>query len=401
MKMETKIEDYESVRNWLSRMRPSSAETYLFQFKRFYKWMRENGVEIGDLSPDELVVLQSEAANSERFNVLDVLQRYVGENRARLSYKKKMYKCIRSFFLHNRAELPHDGSFNIRGDKPKTVGTLTVDEVKLIILASKSVYQAAFMCMFQGGMGGDEICYWSVNGWPKLEEDLRGDSDLIEIDLPGRKAKKFEEPYYTLIGRDAIEALRKWLPYRPENTPYIFTNQYDEAITPHALQIYWVRVGRRIGVIDPIKRGGGRGHQTGKNLHEIRDVFRSQWEKGPAKASVAEFMMGHVVDPLEYNKAFRDEGWVKKEYNKALPLLQIMSSGRPFGQVEEDEVDSLRDEVTTLRALVDRMTPVFEHFKREIADNKLDKLRYPRSYAEESELEQDEKRERDSLKRRD
>jgi len=358
--METKIEDYESVRNWLSRLRPSSAKTYIFQFNRFYKWMWKNGVEIGKLSPDELVILQSEASNSERFNVLDVLQRYVGENHATQSYKKKMYKCIRSFFLHNRAELPHDRSFNIRGDKPKTVGTLTVDEVKLIILASKSVYQAAFMCMFQGGMGEDEICYWSEHGWLKLEEALKGDPDLIEIDLPGRKAKKFEKPYYTLVGRDAIEALRKWLPYRPENTPYIFTNQYDEVITPHALGIYWVRVGRRIGVIDPIKRGRGRGHQTGKNLHEIRDVFRSQWEKGPAKGSVAEFMMGHVVDPLEYNKAFRDEGWVKKEYNKALPLLQIMSSGRPFGQVEEDEVLILKKEVARLEAKLSEKIETFD-----------------------------------------
>ncbi|GAI08408.1 unnamed protein product, partial [marine sediment metagenome] len=62
----------------------------------------------------------------------------------------------------------------------------------------------AFMCMIQGGMGGDEICYWGENGWPKLKEDLKGDPDLIEIDLPGRKAKKFEKPYYTIIGRDAM-----------------------------------------------------------------------------------------------------------------------------------------------------------------------------------------------------
>jgi len=350
MKMEAKIENYESVRNWLSRLRPSSAESYIFQLKRFYKWMRKNGVEIGKLSPDELVVLQSEASNSERFKVLDVLQRYVGENHSTLSYKKKMYQSIRSFFLHNRAELPQDRSFNIRGDKPKTVGTLTIDEVRLIILASKPVYQAAFMCMIQGGMGGDEVCYWSMNGWAKLEEDLKGDPDLVEVELPGRKAKRFENPYFTLIGGDAIEALRKWLPYRPENSPYIFTNQYDEAITPHALGIYWVRVGRRIGVIDPIKRGRGRGHQTGKNLHEIRDVFRSQWEKSPAKASVAEFMMGHVVDPLEYNKAHYDRKWVRKEYLSALPMFQLMSSGRPFGQVEEDLVDDLRDRVNELEA---------------------------------------------------
>lgn len=348
--MATEIESYESVRNWLSRLRPSSAKTYLFQFNRFYRWMQKNGVELAKLSPDELVSLQSEATNSERFKILDVLQRYIGENHSTLSYKKKMYQSVRSFFLHNRGELPRDRSFNIRGDKPKTVGTLTIDEVKLIILASKPVYQAAFLCMFQGGMGGDEVCYWGENGWSKLEEDLKGDPDLIEIELPGRKMKKFEKPYYTIVGRDAVDALRKWLHHRPENTPYIFTNQYKEALTTHALQIYWVRVGRRIGIIDPIKRGAGRGHQTGKNLHELRDVFRSQWEKSPAKGSVAEFMMGHQVDPLEYNKACRDRKWTLGEYRKALPMFQILSSGRPFGQVAEDELESLQRKVQKLEA---------------------------------------------------
>jgi hypothetical protein len=60
--------------------------------------------------------------------------------------------------------------------------------------------------------------------------------------------------------------------------------------------------------------------------------------------------MGHMIDPLEYNKSFRDVGFYRKEYLKALPYLQIMSSPRPFGQVSEEEVESLRAEVERLRA---------------------------------------------------
>lgn len=367
------LKDYESVRNWLGRLRPSSARTYLFQFNRFYKWMRENDVELGKLSPDELVVLQSEAINSERFRVLDVLQRYVLEAHATLNYKKKMYNGVRSFFLHNRAELPRDKSFNLRGDKPKTQGTLTAEEIKRIVLASKPVYQAVILSMFQGGMGEDEFTYWNEHGLEKLKEDLRGDPEMIRIDLPGRKGKKFEKPYYTFIGHDAIRAIRNWLKRRPdkkktyhpndknkkrknkriireEPTTAIFTNQYQDAISQHALQIYWTRVGRRIGVITPKTRGGGKGHQTGKNPHEFRDVFRSQWEKSPAKASVAEFCMGHVVDQLEYNKAHRDEGWVRREYEKAQPLLQIMSSTVPFNLIDADEVTKLRKKVARLES---------------------------------------------------
>jgi hypothetical protein len=55
-------------------------------------------------------------------------------------------------------------------------------------------------------------------------------------------------------------------------------------------------------------------------------------------------------DPLGCNKTFRDENRVRKEYVKALPMLQIMSSGRPFGQVGEDEVSKLDSQIRDLEA---------------------------------------------------
>ena len=110
----------------------------------------------------------------------------------------------------------------------------------------------------------------------------------------------------------------------------------------------------------PKTKGSGLGFRIGKGLHELRESFRSLWEKSPAKASVAEFVMGYVVDPLFYNKAFRDEKWVRGEYEKALPMLQIMSSGRPFGQIEEDELESLRAEMARLRAWKDTEVEALE-----------------------------------------
>jgi hypothetical protein len=35
--------------------------------------------------------------------------------------------------------------------------------------------------------------------------------------------------------------------------------------------------------------------------------------------------MGHTVDPLEYNKAFRDEQYTRNLYNEASDWLNIMS----------------------------------------------------------------------------
>jgi len=78
-----------------------------------------------------------------------------------------------------------------------------------------------------------------------------------------------------------------------------------EPVRKNAISLYWIRHLRKIGVVGPKTRD--KSNKTGKSPHEVRDVFRSLWEKSSAKGSVAEFLMGHKVDPLEYNKAFRDE----------------------------------------------------------------------------------------------
>ena len=119
--------------------------------------------------------------------------------------------------------------------------------------------------------------------------------------------------------------------------------------------------------------GSGHGHQ-GKNLHELRDVFRSQWAKSPAKGEVAEFLLGHSIDPLSYNKAWRDLQFYRQEYVKALPYLQILSSGRPYHLVGEDEVKQLlhevalirgkRDDVELLKQRLEEVTEQMEGFRK-------------------------------------
>ncbi len=105
----------------------------------------------------------------------------------------------------------------------------------------------------------------------------------------------------------------------------------------------------RLGLVNRI-RNNKSSNRYGKNVHELRDVFRSLWEKSPATYSVAEYVMGHVVDPLGYNKAHRDENWTRKEYLKAVPYLNIISSGRAFGRVDESEVERLRLQIQQMEA---------------------------------------------------
>lgn len=361
------LEEFESVKKYKARLAPTTARNAMYTLHYFMDWVKEGSSKFAKMDPDQLVEHQKAAGNGEQYEILDEVQSYILSLKGRHSTKKNKYNTIRGFFKANRAPLPLE-DFNIRGDVPKVQGVLTVTDIKNIVLSSKAVYRAIWLCMFQGGMGQDELVYWSDNGLRKLVKDLKATPEYVRVDLPGRKGAKNEKPYYTIIIGDSLDALREWMKVRPdkkknrdEPTTSIFVNQFGEPITKKATYTYWLRHLRDLGLMEKPKDANSS-TRYGRNPHEIRDVFRSMWEKSPAKGSVAEYMMGHKVDPLEYNKAFRDEDWVRKEYMKALPMLQVMSSGRPFGQVNLDEVEAVRSENALLQAQVDRLESRLDRF---------------------------------------
>lgn len=333
---------------WLGRLGPDTARVNGTIFNNFMRWVRVKGGEFKDYTPEDFIAYQMEATNSQRYKIVDLLQRFINSEERRAGYKRKIRSTIRSFFAHSRCELPKDPRFIIRGDEQRVIGTLTLEEVKTLILRCNPAYQAIFLSMFQGGMGLAEVEYWSNNGYEELEEQLSDKKvGVIRVSLPGRKKARNERPYYTLLGSDAIDAIRGWLEIRPSEAEAIFTNKYGGPITKNAIGLYWRRHLRDLGMITK-KYNNDKSNRYGKNPHELRTLFRSQWEKTPAKISVAEYLMGHQVDPLDYNQAFKDEAWTRKQYELALPMIQIMSSGQPFGRVEAGEIEKLQARIKEL-----------------------------------------------------
>lgn len=343
--------------------------------RKFMRWLDVNGGSFSDYTPDRLVLYQREAENSQKYDVLELVQGYVGQLDLRAKSKDREYAALRSLFAHNRAVLPKDPTFIVRSRHMPVQGVLRVEEIRDMILSCNKAYKAAFLCMFQAGMGLDELDHWNRMGWDKLRQDLRGDPDIIRVDLPGRRRRRNKYLYYTLIGPDAIKGLKDWVAIRPPDAEAIFVNQHGAPIHLHSARLYWLRHLEKLGFIRR-EKNGKRSNRYGKGPHEMRDVFRSQWEKSPAKGSVAEFMMGHTVDPLFYNKAFRDEDWVREEYRQALPMLQIMSEGAPFGKVNVKTVKKLEGRIVELEAIIDEMMPAFK-FAKMMFDEKreLDRIR--------------------------
>ena len=67
------------------------------------------------------------------------------------------------------------------------------------------------------------------------------------------------------------------------------------------MKIIFIRLARRMGVI-PTEPAKTIQMRYGINAHEMRDVVRSLWHESGADETVADFMLGHTIDSLGYNK---------------------------------------------------------------------------------------------------
>ena len=139
--------------NWLSRLSPSTQIAQESFMNILLRWARLNGGKFAEFTPDELVEYQKQADNGIRYEILDtVVQPYIRDAKGTFNTKRVRYSNIRSFFTHNRAELPKDPNFKLRPDRQPIRGILTPDEIRRTILASNKAYQAAFLVMFQSAM---------------------------------------------------------------------------------------------------------------------------------------------------------------------------------------------------------------------------------------------------------
>ena len=152
---------------------------------------------------------------------------------------------------------------------------------------------------------------------------------------------------------------------KPESEA-IFVNQYGKPLTKRGVWVYWTRHLHRLGLIKRPENSNGRSIRYGKNPHELRDLFRSRWQKSGADSLAAEFFMGHVIDVNEYNKAFRDQAYAEYEYLKAEPWLNIVSKDpekvhvrdyRKLQQRLQEERRELRSEIQELRELIEELRP--------------------------------------------
>lgn len=400
--MENWVKENPCVERWLQRVSPSTARRYRDYAYKYFDWVWENGGEFAHKTPGELLDLQDTTSGRDRFKQLDLLQRWVnGQPKAKKS-KSTIYTTIRSFYGHNRVPLPRDLGFRMKSDREPVIGELHVEGLKKIVFASSLRYRAAFLCMFQSAMGEGEFEYFN-QAWDQVKPQLEAGKKSLKIRLPGRKHAKNERPYYTFIGRDGVQALKEYIErergfIKPGEA--IFLNDKLNPVTKANIRVYFHRMAEKVGLIekpypqcpkcgaDTIRkrrRPGRRGEKRTTKVyyrctnpkcgletpatkeyhipktvrykvhaHEMRDLFRSEWDLSPAKGVCAEFFLGHGIDPNMYNKIMKlHPDWAEGQYALAQPYLNILSEDPR--KVSINQVRELQKENIELRETITRM----------------------------------------------
>jgi len=211
------IEEYNSVKRWLVRLRkksgsPNTRRSYLHWLREFCEYV--------DMNPDDLIEERRTELKSEdefvKRHAEDKLDAWFSE--LERSGKKRntcvtAYNAIKSFYKANRLELKIDESPSSWTEKVKP--GLTREELRRMIEACrKPMHKAYLLCQAQSGLGvGDllRITYGDVKSQLKK-------ADHIHLRLLRGKEKQIGQ-FDTFFGKMATRSLREYLATRRDLNP--------------------------------------------------------------------------------------------------------------------------------------------------------------------------------------
>ena len=347
------------VQNWLNRLDPETRPSYFSSFKDWLLFLWSFPLWSGKL-PSELLEWQENAKGRDRFILVDLMIQRVQKKGGTYSSMSSRLSHTRSFFHHNRVELPGLGGWKPRPTKEPVQGHLTVPQVAEIITHANLRDMAIFLTMFQSLMDLERFVQFNKKYAAALVDHLKHKSlnEPFRIDFrTGRK--KNHRGFYTYIHHDALQA---WLNYferergwPKENEPIAVTLR-GTAPTKPAVRGNFTRIASKLR----LRRQHSKGEKTGVSPHEaFRDVVRSMLQtakKSGFDTTCAEYWMGHTIDPYNYNKFTELEpDYVMENAKIAAEYLNIITRrSEPMSEITGEQLlQVIRDNPTLVQQLAE------------------------------------------------
>lgn len=334
------LENSDAVKSWMRRLRSKETrEKFLFLFTKYFKWVQKQG---RFSTPDALLEHKQTAQNDkDRYLHIDLVEDYFAEVNLSGPQEKSAYTAIRSFYKHNKAALP-SYSLNFKQKTLKPVVTqqpITLDELKTLLATAGPREKAFLLVMLQGGIDRSTLAeYFNVYAWPQITKQL-GSEDPENWDLSRLPIRinltrvKTRVEYYTFLSVDAVKALQQWFNVRKTLTGALMRDGEAIFLTPQrnplrkeSISSIFNRLSFASG-LESRKYGKASSIRYRFHAHELRDTFRSACTVAGVAFPVAEFLIGHSIDKLGYDKSpeVYPEHF-RREYAKVEAMLNIFSS---------------------------------------------------------------------------
>ena len=293
------------VRFWLERLDSPTRSAYRSRFKDWLLWLWRMPAWSGKL-PSQLMEFQENAKGRDRYIVVDLMIQRIQEKGGTYSGMLGHLSILRSFFNHNRVELPGVGTWKPRPTKEPTQWHLNVAQVTDIIAHANLRDTAIFLTLFQGMLDLERFTEFDAKYAAALVDHLKhkGLDEPFRIDFPsGRKGNN--RKFYTFIHHDALQAWQNYFELErgwPKTGEPIAITILHTALTKNAIRGSFTTITKKLRLRPDVPKG----QMTGVAPHEaFRDVVRSLLQTAKKKGfdpTCAEFWLGHRIDPYNYNK---------------------------------------------------------------------------------------------------
>ncbi len=210
------------------------------------------------------------------------------------------------------------------------------------------------LCVWQSGIEINRVLSLI---WSKVEGIEKGEYPL-RVELFGRK--KHDRPYFTYLGRDAIEHLKIWkgkwseLEGRlPGPQDPIFLGKGSSYLAAEWLNNQLRRTAANLCKQGVVTNGEPRSWHS----HALRHSFRTEAAHAGVKPEVSEFFLGHIGG-INYVYNHRDElhrDDMAREYLKIEPFISLDFTEATLRQEYEGTSKQMVQIITELQKKVARL----------------------------------------------
>jgi hypothetical protein len=310
--------------------------------------------------PSQLLEFQENAKGRDRYILTDLMIQRVQEKGGTYSGMLGHLSILRSFFNHNRVELPGVGSWKPHPTKEPVQGRLDVAQVTEIIIHANLRDTAIFLTMFQGLMDLERFTEFNRKYAAALVNHLKQKSldEPFRIDfLGGRKGN--HRKFYTYIHHDALKAWQDYFERArgwPKTGEPIALSIQHTAPSKNAIRSSFITITKKLHLRPEVPKG----EMTGVAPHDaFRDVVRSLLQTAKKRGldlTCAEFWMGHSIDPYNYNRfAELEPDYVLENAKIAAEYLNIITRrSEPSSEITGEQLlQVIRDNPTLVQQLAD------------------------------------------------